>query len=136
MKLSKPIKLAVAAATVWPFVYFVLFMATIATSFFWMLPPPGSKAPGTGPFLAFGLLFAAHFVTMFLTMALLLFYIVFLFKTDRVRQDKKALWAAVLFLGNMFAMPVFFYIYVWPEAWPSGGDQDHGTDTVEPGRSA
>jgi hypothetical protein len=27
-------------------------------------------------------------------------YIVFLFKTDRVPQDKKALWAAVLFRGT------------------------------------
>jgi hypothetical protein len=49
---------------------------------------------------------------------LIAFYIVFLFKTDRVPQDKKALWAAVIFLGNMVAMPVFFYFYVWPEQWP------------------
>lgn len=22
---------------------------------------------------------------------------------------------SVLFLGNVFAMPVFFYLYIWPE---------------------
>jgi hypothetical protein len=25
------------------------------------------------------------------------------------------LWAVVLFLGNMIAMPVFFYLYIWPD---------------------
>jgi hypothetical protein len=56
---------------------------------------------------------------------LIAFYILFLFKTDRVPQDKKALWAAVLLLGNMLAMPVFFFLYVWPDEWPK-----HKADTV------
>ena len=25
----------------------------------------------------------------------------------------KALWAIVLFLGNIFAMPVYWYLYIW-----------------------
>ncbi len=37
----------------------------------------------------------------------------YLFKTDVVPQDKKALWAVVLFLGNMISMPIFWYLYIW-----------------------
>jgi hypothetical protein len=40
-------------------------------------------------------LFAAHLLTILLTFALLTFYVFFLFKTDRVASDKKALWAVV-----------------------------------------
>jgi hypothetical protein len=38
------------------------------------------------------------------------------FRTDRVPADKKALWAVVLFLGNFFAMPFYWYFYIWPKA--------------------
>jgi hypothetical protein len=55
---------------------------------------------------------------MFEIMVLLAIYITFLFKTDRVPQDKKTLWAVVLFCGNLFAMPVFWYLYLWKDPGP------------------
>jgi EamA domain-containing membrane protein RarD len=54
-------------------------------------------------------------VTILWTFALLAIYVRLLFKTERVPTDKKTLWAVVLFLGNMLAMPVFWYLYVWRE---------------------
>jgi hypothetical protein len=50
---------------------------------------------------------------MALVGVLLVSYIVYLFKTEYVPTDKKALWAVVLFMANMFAMPVFWVLYVW-----------------------
>ena len=117
MTISKPVKLLVGALSVWPFIYVFLFFGFIATSFFWMGRTDGQAGEGGIP-IAFGVLFAAHLGTMVLILGLLIFYVVHLFKTDRVPQEKKALWAAVLILGNMLAMPVFFYIYVWPDEWP------------------
>ena len=61
----------------------------------------------------FDFLWRLHMASMALTGGLLLAYIVYLFKTEHVPKDKKALWAVVLFLGNMFAMPVFWVLYVW-----------------------
>jgi hypothetical protein len=49
-------------------------------------------------------------------MALMAFYIVNVFRNDRVDKDKKALWAVVLFMGNMIAMPIYWYLYIWREA--------------------
>jgi len=40
------------------------------------------------------------------SLVLFVIYIVHLFKTDRVPNNKKALWAVVLFLGSMIAMPI------------------------------
>jgi hypothetical protein len=42
-------------------------------------------------------------------------YVVNVFKNDHVSKDKKALWAVVLFLGNVIAMPVYWYLYIWKE---------------------
>lgn len=61
-------------------------------------------------------LFFMHFAVIVLTWCLIGFYIYYLFKTDHVKQDYKALWAVVLFLGNMLAMPVFWYLYIWKPA--------------------
>jgi hypothetical protein len=133
LTISKPVKLLVGALSAWPFIYMFFFFGFIATSFFWMDQTAGRAGePSSGIPIALALVFAAHFGTMLLIFGLLIFYIIYLFKTDRVPQDKKALWAAVLILGNMLAMPVFFYIYVRPDEWPkrtsgSPATQEGGT---------
>ncbi len=54
-----------------------------------------------------------HLLTMLSVLALTVFYIVNVFRNDRVEKDKKALWAVVIFLGHVIAMPVYWYFYIW-----------------------
>ena len=61
----------------------------------------------------FDLLFKVHLGAMALILFLIATYVVYLFKTECVPKDKKALWAVVLFMGGVFAMPVFWFIHVW-----------------------
>lgn len=117
MTLSRPVKLLVAALTVWPIVYILVFFAFAAMFILWA-PLPGGSGTDSQPPAAFLAFFAAHLGTMFLTFGLSAFYVIYLFKTDRVPQDKKALRAVVLLLGNVMTMPVFFYLYIWPDEWP------------------
>lgn len=63
----------------------------------------------------FNVIFILHFAVIILSIALIAFYVIYLFKTDRIASDKKALWAVVLFLGSFLAMPVFWYLYIWRE---------------------
>lgn len=56
-----------------------------------------------------------HLLKM-LEIIILIIYVRYLFKTDRVAQDKKTLWAVILFLGNMIAIPVFWYLHMWRPA--------------------
>ena len=81
---------------------------------FWVAhSPAGDKSHAAGVPAAFLGLMAAHPGTILETFGLLAYiYVTFLFKMERVPQDQKALWAAVLFLGNMIAMPVFFHLSV------------------------
>jgi hypothetical protein len=129
MNLNKWSKILVGTLSVWPLLYIFVFFGFIAIMFVSMIGDGGQSQQPSGVPIAFAVLFAAHLGTILLLFALLVFYIVFLFKSDRVPQDKKALWAVVLFMGNALAMPVFFYIYVWPDEWPrptKSGEQKRG----------
>ena len=114
MHITRTRALILAVFTVWPFFYMLLFMAFVFGSFFWagMGPHPG-PGPNSGMPVMFMALFAMHFATMLEIFALLVIYVIHLFKTAAMPQDRKALWAVVLFLGNMFAMPVYWYLYIW-----------------------
>jgi hypothetical protein len=106
-------KILLAIATIWPFIYMIFFFVVIFSSFFFM-PRAGSSEGGAFPAL-FMIIFPLHFLTMLLIMGLTVFYMVNVFRNDRVEKDKKVLWAVVLFMGNMIAMPIYWYLYIWRE---------------------
>ncbi len=106
MKLGKTGKVLLGLATAWPIIYICIFFCFFF-AVFWM--------DRGGPPIGFKLIFVLHFLTMLWMVGLIACYLVYLFKTDRVAQDKKALWAVVLLLGNIGAMPVFWYLYIWRE---------------------
>lgn len=105
MNLGKFSKVLVLVATVIPPLYFVLFFVMFFSF----------AVAKTGPpmFAHFGLFFGLHLGVMLLICALLVFYMVFLFKTDRVKAEMKALWAIVLFMGSPISMPIFWFLYIW-----------------------
>ena len=106
--------LVVAALTLAPWAYLIFFFTFFARHF---PTDPGSAAqPPDEFFRNFNTIFRLQLLFMAVWVALLAFYIVHVFRTDRVPADKKALWAVVLFLGNMFAMPVYWYLYIWPKS--------------------
>jgi hypothetical protein len=98
-------KILLASATIWPFVYMLLFVGMI---FFSFLSGEG------GSNVLWGLIIPLHVLTMLLIFALMTFYIVNVFRNDRVNKDMKLLWVVVLFMGGLIAMPIYWYLYIWP----------------------
>ena len=107
--MEKPAKIILGIVTLWPILYLVVFFAFILSQFFLI------TQEGTPSFEPFFLIFGLHFLTMLWIFALLIFYIINVFKNDRIAQDKKTLWAVELFMGNMIAMPIYWYLYIWCE---------------------
>ncbi len=105
MRLDPVTKVLIGAATLWPLAYMALFLLSFV----------GMATGGGQPLLRFEALFVLHLLTMVWMVGLMVFYIVYLFKTERVSQDKKVLWAIVLFMGHVIAMPIFFWLYIWPD---------------------
>lgn len=132
MKKSRKVWLGIA--TIWPIVYMFLFIASI---FGFMIfagvhdggpPVVGPHPPDSMLFpLSFMGLMAVHMGTILGTIALTVFYIIRVFKTERLDQNMKIMWMLLLFFMGMFAQPIFWYLYIWrdtPEL-NSPGNQPH-----------
>jgi hypothetical protein len=100
MKLSTPTKVLIAGATLWLPIYMIAFFAFMFTGTF--------DSPG-----AFDVLWRVHMATSLLSVGLLAFYVVHLFKTPAAGGDNRVLWALTLFFFGPFAMPIYFFKYVW-----------------------
>ncbi len=114
--MKKPVKILLGIATLWPFIYMILFFVFIFSSFLFF---SRSGAQRSGPPVFFLVIFPLHLLTMLWIMALTVFYMVNVFRNELVDKDKKVLWAVVLFMGNMIAMPIYWYVYIWKEV-PGG----------------
>lgn len=106
--MSKTLKLLLGIVTFWPAAYMVLFFGFIFSTIFFI---SGGDGENLGP--PFAIIFILHFLTMLVIAALTVFYIVNVFRNERVEKDKKVLWAIVLFLGNVVAMPIYWWVYIW-----------------------
>ena len=94
------------AATVWPFAYMVLFFGVILSMFAFV----GS---GQFPFWVFACVFPLHFITIFLTLGLLVVYIMFVVNSTEFDSSQRTMWIVALFLGGWIAQLVAFIVFAW-----------------------
>ncbi|MDH3493757.1 MAG: hypothetical protein OEM82_09425 [Acidobacteriota bacterium] len=95
--------------TAWPFAYMFLFFLFVLAA---IVLAPG----GDGFAVLFALVLPIHFLTILLIIGLQIFYLIDVFKNDRVKKDHKVVWVIALFLGGLFAMPVYWYMNIWKES--------------------
>jgi hypothetical protein len=119
-KPSKSVAYSLGLLTLWPIVYFLLFISLIFTSFASLSRSPGNNPPAD----LFRFIFPLHLVTMLLMFALTAIYVVHAFRNEELASDKRTLWVIVLFLGNMLAFPVYWWFYVRPSR-PAGPEQPY-----------
>ncbi len=110
--MTKPMKVFLGFLSFWPLMYFLLFFLFFLTVFIGGFT--GTLSDKT-IFPLFFVLFSLHLTTILLIFGLLIYYIVHLFKNDRVPDNLKALWAVVLFFGNFISFPVYWFLYIWKE---------------------
>ena len=106
MRLSRPIKLLVGAATVWLPLYMVAFF---------MIVFAGMSTHSAMDLDSFDILFRVHMATSILSVGLLAFYVVHLFKAKHFVGDQRLMWALAIFFLGPLAMPFYFFNHVWPE---------------------
>lgn len=115
-------KVVLGILTVWPIVYSVSFIIFVFSQIIMSFSGSGfSKGGPAGPPAVFFVLFILHFLTMLLTFALIIIYIRDVFRNERVPKEKRVLWTVVLLLGHVAAMPIYWYIYIWPGQEADGG---------------
>jgi hypothetical protein len=107
---SKSTRILIGIGTLWPPIYFVFFMASIGLSFV-LFGKPSHKPPSID---VFKYLFPLHCFTMLLSFGLTAVYIVHAVRNAGLRQEMRLIWIIVLFMGNMFAFPVYWWLYLRP----------------------
>ncbi len=85
----------------WPLLYIFLFMFSMF-----------GMASNMNEF-RFDFIFRIHLATILQGYFMIGGYIYYIVKTNIVPKNKKTLWVVIIFLGNMIAMPVFWYLYLW-----------------------
>lgn len=96
----KFLKIVLLLLTLVPAVYAIYFISTLGDDFV------GDE---------FDRLIVVHQYMMYLAWALMVLYIYFVFKLKNIKESRRALWAVTLFLGSLLAMPVFWFVHVWPD---------------------
>ncbi len=104
-KILKVIWLVLSLA---PLVYMIYFMRLI----FRLTPSSVNEVD-------FDSVFRLHMSMILYSWLFISTYIIYIFKSSAVPQEKKALWAVVIFMGNMVSMPIFWCLYVWRSHVPS-----------------
>ncbi|HEY9283512.1 MAG TPA: hypothetical protein VIP46_08665 [Pyrinomonadaceae bacterium] len=124
--MTKTGKIALGAATIWPVAYMIILLVVVFGLAF-AFAGREMPAPERPPVWLLAL-FALHALTILSVLGLMIFYMIDAFRNERVAQDKKVLWAVMLFFGNLIAMPVYWYLYIWrePDALPPAADTSFG----------
>lgn len=111
--MTKSRKILIGIGVIWPFLYFAFFLIVILVTVLSVRDNPDSM-PSTFPTVFF-VIMPLHFLTIFLILGMTIFFIVNLFKNPNIPEDKRVVWAILLFLFGLFTMPVYWYLYIWKE---------------------
>lgn len=126
--MKKSTKIWLGIATIWPVVYMLLFFVVIFSVVIVGALNPGPHAPvDNSPAsiffpVGFMAIFVLHMLTIMGSLALTVFYIIRVFKTEQLDQNMKIMWMLLLFFMGMLAQPVFWYLYIWRDA-PGGSKE-------------
>lgn len=117
--MKKSTKVWLGIATIWPVLYVFIFVALIigfAVFASTVTGHPGSEPAALTSILVpvgFMGLMAVHLFTILEMLAMKVYYIVRVIKTDQLDQNLKIMWTLLLVFATIFAEPVFWYLYIW-----------------------
>ena len=100
--------------TLWPIAYMLFFFAVVGIA-----TVAGGGDPDNDLPIPFGLLVALHLLTMLVTLALIVIYVIDVFRNPRVDPDHRILWLILILLGGIVAMPVYWWLHMRPVSSPA-----------------
>ena len=117
MNLRKAIALGWLVVTILPIIY---------VPFSFIMTSSGMQGASPEDFRSeFDTLFRMHTFVIAMTWVLIASYVIYMYRTSYVPKSKRNLWLAVLIFANMFALPFFWFYYVWqPATQPSASPDE------------
>ena len=99
----RPLQFALGVCTLWPLARFVY-------DNYDMLVSGGDPA---NPFREWRPTTLLDFSSLALYLALLVFFLIYTYRSARVPTDKRAAWTFFLLFAGFVAMPLFWFMYIW-----------------------
>ena len=126
MNLTKSHKILIGIATLWvtlyPLFFFIAWLFMVFGTLMFPFAIEGLDAsPESYPLmmLPFMFIFPIHFCTIFLMIALVVFYLIHVIKNTQADETVRI----ILGIGNFFlpfiAMPIYYFIFIWQESPPA-----------------
>ena len=105
-------ELILGILSIWPVLYFFLFMILIFTVLSALL---NDEEELSGSAETFGTILIYLFYPTAILMLSLIFNFIFyyVFRSKRVPRENRILWSVLLVAINIFALPIFWYSYIW-----------------------
>ena len=115
MKVTRTVAVVVGLLTVWPLLFVVLCVAAVVGLF---AGAALAGDAGSDPAAAFfvPVMMAGALATMLVSLALLVFYVVHVVMNPTLTTELRVVWAVLIFMAGFIAMPIYWYLYVWPQA--------------------
>jgi hypothetical protein len=110
---NRPVRLLLGALSVAPFLIMVSVFGSALVS---AIAGRGSGLLADDSDAGFFLFLTMTVGLGLFSVALVGYYVFFIFCSERVRAEDKALWAIVLFMGNVIGIPIFWFVYFWRDA--------------------
>ena len=83
-------------------------------AFLMVLTAPGGGGEFEGIFAVLFLLFMViHVITIFLSLGMMIYYIIDAVKSETMKQNSKIGWIIALFFAGFFAVPFYWYMNIW-----------------------
>ena len=129
--MKRSTKIWLGAATLWPVLYMFLFFAFVLGMMILAPQPSGGDSVTLPPEFGIAIIgiFFLHFVTIFMMLGLMVYYIVHAVKNESLNTDMRAVWAVLFFFMGMFAQPIYWYLYIWKSSVPEKPAQLNATAT-------
>ncbi len=109
-------KILLGLATFWPLIYLIVFLVFFMFLFYsFAISSQTNSSANNNLDNIFLLIFPLHLITMIWIFALLIVYVIIIFRNERLVGDKQLLWIIIIFVGGILTMPFYWYIYVWKE---------------------
>ncbi len=104
--------------SIWPICWMILFMCGVLGMF---LLSGVQQSDELSPIAAIiiGFIVFFHFATIIEIWVMIILYIIRILKDESIEQNNKILWVLLIFIGNIIAMPLFWYLYIWQEKDPN-----------------
>ena len=104
--MNKALKIILGIVTLWPIFYIALFVVSFFLLSYLEMPSDVWSNIFSG-------ILGTHIFTMAFILALVIIYIVHIFRNRRIVKETRALWAVVVLLWGIITMPIYWYLHIW-----------------------